>query len=304
MFSTLDTNKISRNTLIDLKGRESPEKLVIVSGHIDSWDVGQGAMDDGGGLIASWAVPVVLKRLNLRPKRTIRSIFWTAEELGLIGAYAYEEKHRNESDNINFIMESDEGTFTPLGLYVGGTQEARCIVAEVLKLFESINASTLIEQSSPGSDIAVMTVFSLIEGKSIEKHGNCDKLLPNESVKEIAGYQDIVDRITEFVTKGGYKGRTYDELARFVDKFGGRPSGSEVLERSIDYMIQRTKEENVNDITTEEVEVPHWERGEEKITMLEPRKKNIALFGLGNSKQMLIEEKVPLKLRKKELLLL
>ncbi|KAJ2950646.1 hypothetical protein O0L34_g8902 [Tuta absoluta] len=157
MSSTLETNKTSRNTLIDLKGRESPEKLVIVSGHIDSWDVGQGAMDDGGGLMASWAVPVVLKRLNLRPKRTIRSIFWTAEELGLIGAYAYEEKHRNESDNINFIIEADEGTFTPLGLYVGGNQKAKCIVAEVLKLFEFMNASTLIEQSSPGSDISVIT---------------------------------------------------------------------------------------------------------------------------------------------------
>lgn len=153
MSSTLDT-KISRNTLIDLKGTESPEKLVIVSGHIDSWDVGQGAMDDGGGLFIGWAVPVILKRLNLRPKRTIRTIFWTAEELGLIGASAYEEKHRNESHNINFIMESDEGTFAPLGLEVAGSQEARCIVAEVLKLFQSINASTLIEDDSPGSDIA------------------------------------------------------------------------------------------------------------------------------------------------------
>ncbi|XP_050362907.1 carboxypeptidase Q-like [Nymphalis io] len=155
MSSTLET-KTSRNTLIDLKGTNHPEKLVIVSGHIDSWDVGQGAMDDGGGLFVSWAAPVILKRLNLRPKRTIRSIFWTAEELGLIGAYAYEEKHRNESQNINFIMESDEGTFAPLGLAVAGTQKARCIIAEILKLFKSINASTLVEDDSPGSDITVI----------------------------------------------------------------------------------------------------------------------------------------------------
>lgn len=155
MSSTLDT-KVSRNTIIDLKGSVHPEKLVIVSGHIDSWDVGQGAMDDGGGLFISWAAPVILKRLNLIPKRTVRSIFWTAEELGLVGAYAYEEAHRNESNNINFIMESDEGTFAPLGLIVAGTDKARCIVAEVLKLFESINASTLIEDDSPGSDISVI----------------------------------------------------------------------------------------------------------------------------------------------------
>ncbi|CAG5010195.1 unnamed protein product [Parnassius apollo] len=155
MSSTYDT-KISRNTIIDLKGIEKPEKLVIVSGHIDSWDVGQGAMDDGGGLLISWAAPVILNHLNLRPKRTIRSIFWTAEELGLIGAYAYEEKHRNESSNINFIMESDEGTFAPLGLAVAGNQEARCIIAEILNLFASINASTLVEDDSPGSDINVI----------------------------------------------------------------------------------------------------------------------------------------------------
>ncbi|KAL0883700.1 hypothetical protein ABMA27_015820 [Loxostege sticticalis] len=155
MFSTYET-KVSRNTLIDYKGTEKPEKLVIVSGHIDSWDVGQGAMDDGGGLFISWAVPVILQRLNLKPRRTIRSIFWTAEELGLTGAYAYEEKHRNEAENINFIMESDEGTFAPLGLVVAGNTEARCIIKEVLKLFKSINASTLIEDESPGSDITVI----------------------------------------------------------------------------------------------------------------------------------------------------
>ncbi|XP_035431690.2 carboxypeptidase Q isoform X2 [Spodoptera frugiperda] len=157
MSSKLDENKISRNTLIDLKGSEHPEKLVIVSGHIDSWDVGQGAMDDGGGMFVSWAAPVILKRLNLTPKRTVRAIFWTAEELGLIGAHAYKEAHINETDNINFIMESDEGTFAPLGLAVSGPQKTRCIVAEILKLFQSINASTLVEEDSPGSDIAIFT---------------------------------------------------------------------------------------------------------------------------------------------------
>lgn len=171
MSSTLET-KTSRNTLIDFKGTKNPEKLVIVSGHIDSWDVGQGAMDDGGGLFISWAAPVILKRLNLTPKRTIRAIFWTAEELGLIGAYAYEKAHRNESDNINFIMESDEGTFAPLGLAVGGNEKVRCIVAEVLKLFKSINASTLVEDDSPGSDIAIFTGNG-IPGASL--HNDNDK---------------------------------------------------------------------------------------------------------------------------------
>lgn len=152
MQSTLDYT-ISRNTIIDIKGKEQPDKVVIVSGHIDSWDVGQGAMDDGGGMMISWAVPVILKQLQLRPKRTVRTIFWTAEEVGLVGAAAYEERHRVNHSNINFIMESDEGTFKPLGLAVAGTQNARCIVAEVLKLFSEINATSLVEEDSPGSDI-------------------------------------------------------------------------------------------------------------------------------------------------------
>ena len=64
-------------------------KVVIVSGHLDSWDVGQGAMDDGGGAFISWRALSVIRKLNLLPKRTIRSILWTAEELGYVGATQY-----------------------------------------------------------------------------------------------------------------------------------------------------------------------------------------------------------------------
>ncbi|CAH2063608.1 unnamed protein product, partial [Iphiclides podalirius] len=107
MFNSLSL-KTSRNTLVDLIGRENPDKQVIVSGHIDSWDVGQGAMDDGGGMFISWYVPVILNKLNLRPRRTIRAILWTAEEPGLVGAFAYLKRHMNKLSDINFIMESDE----------------------------------------------------------------------------------------------------------------------------------------------------------------------------------------------------
>lgn len=154
MLSKLDNN-ISRNTLVDIIGRENPEKIVIVSGHIDSWDNGEGAMDDGGGLMISWAVPVILKKMNLEPRRTIRTIFWTAEEQQYVGAEAYEKKHRHEEKNISFALESDDGTFAPRGLQMLGTQKARCIVAEVLKLFKVINASTLIDTYVSATDINV-----------------------------------------------------------------------------------------------------------------------------------------------------
>ncbi|VVD01112.1 unnamed protein product [Leptidea sinapis] len=152
MQSSYDT-KISRNTIIDLKGVLYPEKYVIVSGHIDSWDVGEGAIDDGGGMFISWLVPVALKNLKVKSKRTLRSILWTAEEPGLIGAAAYLERHIQELDNITFIMESDEGTFNPRGLDVAGSKRARCIIAEVLKLFPPMDNMT--ESDAPGSDITL-----------------------------------------------------------------------------------------------------------------------------------------------------
>lgn len=123
----------SRNSVAEIQGHERPEKVVIVSGHLDSWDVGQGAMDDGGGAFISWGALAVLKALGLRPRRTLRAVLWTAEEEGLVGAYQYEKMHRNESSNINFIMESDEGTFTPKGLEYAGGKTGACVVKEVLK---------------------------------------------------------------------------------------------------------------------------------------------------------------------------
>nr|XP_034179270.1 carboxypeptidase Q-like [Osmia lignaria] len=125
---------ISRNIVAEINGTTNPEKVVVVSGHIDSWDVGQGAMDDGGGAFVSWEALKLLKHLNLRPRRTIRMIMWTAEEAGMIGANHYIKAHKAEEHNLQFVMESDLGTFTPLGLEYTGTDEVKCILARILKL--------------------------------------------------------------------------------------------------------------------------------------------------------------------------
>ncbi|XP_037500265.1 carboxypeptidase Q [Rhipicephalus sanguineus] len=137
----------SRNTIAELKGTTMPDEVVLVSGHLDSWDVGQGAMDDGGGAFISWRALALLRRLGLRPRRTLRALLWTGEEEGVWGGRAYYERHGGRPEArrlLNLVMESDLGTFRPLGLRLAATDpRARCMAAQVLRLFGSINATQL-----------------------------------------------------------------------------------------------------------------------------------------------------------------
>ncbi|KAL5242526.1 hypothetical protein ACI65C_009936 [Semiaphis heraclei] len=156
MDSKFFTNATSRNTVAEIKGTTDPDKIVLVSGHLDSWDVGQGAMDDGGGAFISWNSLVILKNLGLRPKRSIRCLLWTAEEEGYIGAYAYLKGHKSELEKFNLVIESDEGTFQPYGIEFHGSETSACIMVEVAKLFDSINATSMkSSKDNVGSDIEV-----------------------------------------------------------------------------------------------------------------------------------------------------
>lgn len=143
----------SRNTVAEVLGTQQPDETVLVSGHLDSWDVGQGAMDDGGGMIISWAALVVLQKLRLRPRRTVRAVLWTAEEQGAYGGREYFRRHKDEHEQFQLIMESDGGTFTPQGIAFSGTPEALCIMQEVLKLLHRINATEVTTPTYDDADI-------------------------------------------------------------------------------------------------------------------------------------------------------
>lgn len=144
---------LSRNTISEIEGKQIKDKAVIVSGHLDSWDVGNGAMDDGGGAFISWYSLVLLKSLNIRPRRTIRAILWTGEEPGLVGAVQYSKVHNK--DEFVLLMESDEGTFTPEGITFSGNKQANCIMKEILSLLSPINATKLELSNDVGSDISI-----------------------------------------------------------------------------------------------------------------------------------------------------
>ena len=111
----------SRNVVAELRGSEKPDEVVVLGGHIDSWDVGQGAMDDGGCSVAAWEAVRLMSKLGLRPKRTVRVVLWTNEENGGRGGRGYRDAHSGELSKHSVAMECDNGVFKPLGFRFQGS---------------------------------------------------------------------------------------------------------------------------------------------------------------------------------------
>lgn len=121
----------SRNVLGEIRGTTAPEEVVVVGGHVDSWDVGRGALDDGGGCVAAWEALRILRELGLRPRRTIRCVLWTDEENGVVGGKAYRDAHRHEAARHVLAIESDNGAFNPVGYGFTGSDAARAVLDAV-----------------------------------------------------------------------------------------------------------------------------------------------------------------------------
>ncbi len=144
----------SRNVVAELVGREQPDQVVVLGGHIDSWDVGQGAMDDAGGSVAAWEAVRLMKALGLRPRRTVRVVLWTNEENGVEGGRGYRDAHRPELSEHVLAMESDGGAFQPTGFAFAGSDSAAALVRQAASLLVPIGA-TAVEHvpESPEADI-------------------------------------------------------------------------------------------------------------------------------------------------------
>lgn len=144
----------SRNVVAEVVGRERPDDVVVLGGHIDSWDVGQGAMDDGGGSVAAWEAVRLMKHLGLRPRRTVRVVLWTNEENGGKGALAYRDSHLNQLSGHVLAIESDNGVFSPDGFRFNGSDAALSRLQQVAELLQPIGAAKMIkEPESPEADI-------------------------------------------------------------------------------------------------------------------------------------------------------
>ena len=145
----------SRNVIAELRGSEKPDEVVVVGGHIDSWDVGQGAMDDAGGSVAAWEAVRLIRKLGLRPRRTIRVVLWTNEENGLRGAAAYRDAHLGEIDKHVLAIESDNGVFKPSGYSIAGSDAAIETGRQIASLLSSIGATDT-RRGGPQADVSVL----------------------------------------------------------------------------------------------------------------------------------------------------
>jgi carboxypeptidase Q len=161
----------SANVVAEIKGSEKPEEVVLVGGHLDSWDVGQGAHDDGGGCIIAWEAVRLLKELGLRPRRTIRVVLWTNEENGTRGGNAYRDAHRAELSQHVLAIETDSGAYRPEGFGLAATapSQARANLQEIAKLLAGIRADH-IAANGGGADIGPLMREGVI-GASLDVDG-------------------------------------------------------------------------------------------------------------------------------------
>jgi carboxypeptidase Q len=186
----------SANVIGEIRGREKPDEVIVVGGHFDSWDVGTGSTDDGGGCIVTWEALRLMKKLNLRPRRTVRVVLFTNEENGLAGGRAYLEKYRSHLANHVLMLESDSGVFRPTGFGFTGSPAARATMQQIATLLKSIDADR-IGPAGDGADIGPSVEAGKISAMSLEVDGNyflihhtpadtVDKIDPGDMAKAAA----------------------------------------------------------------------------------------------------------------------
>jgi carboxypeptidase Q len=143
----------SYNVIADLKGNEAPDQIVVVSGHLDSWDLGTGALDDATGVGIAMDVVRIIREVCPHPRRTIRFVAWMNEENGGAGGRAYAQDHASELDNHVAAIEIDDGDGRPLGLKVAGPDERVAKISELLHVIGDPIGGVLRVSDSPGADL-------------------------------------------------------------------------------------------------------------------------------------------------------
>jgi len=147
----------SYNVIADWKGTEHPEQVVVVSGHLDSWDLGTGAIDDGAGVVVSMQAIHLMAKLGIHPRRTVRFIAWMAEEEGSQGAATYIVEHGKDAANHIAAIESDMGAGHPDGVMYAGKPELEEWLQPIAQALDPIKAQTFRSSPETGEDIEGLT---------------------------------------------------------------------------------------------------------------------------------------------------
>lgn len=152
---------VSYNVIADLKGSDQPEQVVIVSGHLDSWDLGTGAIDDGAGVAVAMQTAQLIKQLGLHPRKTVRVIAWMNEENGVAGGRTYAKDYAAEIGNHFAAIESDRGAGHPLGFEVNARREALRFLRPVASVLQSSGAGLLKIVDETETDISPLAAASV-----------------------------------------------------------------------------------------------------------------------------------------------
>ena len=161
MEAKFEPDAESFNVVGELRGTTKPEEIVLVGCHFDSWDPGTGASDDAVGCIVTWEAARLMKKLNIKPRRTVRVVLFTNEENGLRGGTAYRDAHAEEAANHVFALESDSGVFAPARLGFTGSDAARKIIAEIATLLVPIGMQE-VAPGGGGADIGPIAALGKV----------------------------------------------------------------------------------------------------------------------------------------------
>jgi carboxypeptidase Q len=187
----------SANVIADIKGSEHPDQVVIVSGHLDSWDLGTGAIDDAAGIAVSMETANLIRKLSLKPKRTIRVIAWMNEENGEAGSKQYAKDHEKEIQNHFAAMETDGGAGHPIGVNIKAKPEVKGMFTPVANILQASGAGILDLVEHCGADIeplerAGVPAFSPIQDSRFYFNyhhtaaDTLDKIVPKELAENSA----------------------------------------------------------------------------------------------------------------------
>jgi Zn-dependent M28 family amino/carboxypeptidase len=151
--NTLGTTPVQQwNTVAEIKGSERPDEVVILGGHLDSWDLGEGTTDNGAGSAVVIEAARAIAQSGVKPKRTIRFIMFTGEEQGLLGSRAYAKQHQNEADKIQAVLVLDNGTGRITAQALQGQREVEQLWRDLMAPLAPLGADSVRDANKGGTD--------------------------------------------------------------------------------------------------------------------------------------------------------